>query len=177
MDFEKRLEQAIQRGERTRQTHGQAAAERALSEEELRNLHSSTRLNLSEYIDAGMRKLSDHFPGFRFETVVDDAGWGARINRDDLNFSRSSSGQDSVWSAKSAVPRRPANLYSRFQILVKPFSQQTKIVELTTKGTIRNKEVITRSHYQFLAELNEEGLRDTVDHWLLEYAEKFAAQA
>ena len=177
MDFDKRLEQAIQRGERTRQAHGQAAAERALSEEELKNLHSSTRLNLSEYIDAGLRKLGDHFPGFRFETVVDDAGWGARINRDDLNFARSSSVLESVWQGKNSTPRRAENQYSRFQILVKPFSLQTKIVELTTKGTIRNKEVITRSHYQFLAELNEDGLREMIDHWMLEYAEKFAAQA
>ena len=160
MDFEKRLEQAIDRGERNRDAHDRAALEKTLSEEELRNLHSSIRLNLTEQIEAGLRKLSDHFPGFRFETVVEENGWGAKISRDDLAFGRKS-GRSSE--------------FSLLQFLVRPFSPKAKIVEIIGKGTIRNKEVLSRSHFQFLNEANEAGLIDVLELWLLEFAEKFAS--
>jgi hypothetical protein len=160
MDFEKRLEQAIDRGERHRDARAQAELQKTLSEEEFRNLHSSLRLNLTEQIESSLRKLSDHFPGFRFETVVEENGWGAKISRDDLAFGRRT-GRSSE--------------FSLLQILVRPFSAKAKIVEIVGKGTIRNKEVLTRSHFQFLTEANEQGLIDVLELWLLEFAEKFAS--
>jgi hypothetical protein len=160
MDFDNRLEQAIERGQRIRNSREQTEHQKTLSEEELKNLHSSVRLNLSEHIESCLRSLSDHFPGFRFETVVDDSGWGARINRDDLSMGRG----------------RRDNHYSRLQVLVKPYSAAAKIVEITAKGTVRNRELLNRTHYQFLAELNEDGLQEVIDMWILEFAEQYSAQ-
>lgn len=160
MDFENRLEQAIERGQKIRDSRQRTEHQKTLSAEELKNLHSAIRLNLSEHIENCLRRLSDHFPGFRFETVVDDSGWGARINRDDLAIGRG---------------RRDTH-YSRLQVLVRPHSVAAKIVEITAKGTIRNRELLNRSHYQFLAEINDEGLKEVIDMWVLEFAEQFAAQ-
>jgi hypothetical protein len=160
MDFDNRLEQAIERGQRIRNSREQTEYQKTLSEEELKNLHSSVRLNLSEHIEICLRSLSDHFPGFRFETVVDDSGWGARINRDDLAMGRG---------------RRDSH-YSRLQVLVKPYSEAAKIVEITAKGTVRNRELLNRTHYQFLAEVNEDGLQEVIDMWILEFAEQYSAQ-
>lgn len=159
MDFEDRLEQAIERGQRSRNARAQAEHQKTLSEEELRNLHSSARLNLSEHAETLLKKLADHFPGFRFETVVDEDGWGARISRDDVNL--------------GAGGR--ANQYSRFQILVKPFSEKAKIVEVVAKGAIRNKELLNRSHFQFLAEFDEDRYKEVIDLWALEFAEQFSS--
>ena len=36
-----------------------------------------------------MWPLPDHFPGFRFETIVGDRGWGAAVSRDDAGRSPS----------------------------------------------------------------------------------------
>ena len=62
----------------------QSENERALSEEELKRLHSQYRLQLSEHIERCLSTLPGHFPGFRFETVVAERGWGAAVFRDDL---------------------------------------------------------------------------------------------
>jgi hypothetical protein len=159
MDFEDRLEQAIERGQQSRDARARAEQQKTLSEEELRNLHSSARLNLSDHAETLLRKLSDHFPGFRFETVVDEDGWGARISRDDVSLGRGSR----------------ANQYSRFQILVRPYSTKAKIVEVVAKGAIRNKELLNRSHYQFLAEFDEARYKDVIDLWVLEFAEQFSS--
>lgn len=159
MDFEDRLEQAIDRGQRSRTARAKAEQQKTLSEEELRNLHSSARLNLSDHAETLLKKLADHFPGFRFETVVEENGWGARISRDDVNLGRGNR----------------ENHYSRFQILVRPYSQKAKIVEVAAKGAIRNKELLNRSHYQFLAEFDEERYKEVIDLWVLEFAEQFSA--
>lgn len=159
MDFEDRLKQAIERGQQSRSARTKAEQQKTLSAEELRNLHSSARLNLSDHAETLLRKLADHFPGFRFETVVDEDGWGARISRDDVNLGRGIR----------------ANQYSRFQILVRPYSEKAKIVEVVAKGAIRNKELLNRSHYQFLAEFDEPRFKEVVDLWVLEFAEQFSS--
>ena len=159
MDFEKRLEKAIERGHQTRETTGRAQEKQAVSEEDLRTLHSKCRLDLSEHIENCLRALAERFPGFRFQTVIEEGGWGARINRDDFI---------------AAPGKRGDNLYSRFEMLVSPFSS-THIVELVAKGTIRNKEVISRSNYQFLAQADLDSFTELIDLWVLEYAEKYAS--
>ncbi len=184
MDFDQRLESAIQRGQKQRTAQGEAAAAKALTEEELRNRHSSARINLSDHIEKGLKKLADHFLGFRFETILDESGWGARISRDDVTFGSSKARTDVTPKRGSltsfiteSVPaaRRTENLFSRFQMVVKPYSEATKIIAIHAKGTIRNKEVVNNSHYQLLTELDEKGLSDMLDNWLIEYAERFAA--
>jgi hypothetical protein len=156
MDFDKRLKRAIHRGQSSREAVGRAKAEQAMNEEELRTLHSRLRLELSEHIEICLRKLADHFPGFAFSV---SAG-GASITRDDVDFSRQ---------------RRARNLYSRLEMAITPFSTATPIVEMTSKGTIRNKETQNRNHYQFLAEADIETFKELIDLWVLEFAEQYAA--
>ena len=158
MEFEKRLEKAIVRGQQNRDLQAREKAEQAMSEEELKSLHSRCRLDLSDHIENCLKKLGDHFPGFRFQILVSEDGWGAKISRDDFN--RRADG-------------RSKNLYSRFEMLIRPYSS-THIVEMVAKGTIQNKEIISRAHYQFLNQVDEESFMELIDLWVLEYAEKFS---
>ena len=70
MDFEERLEKAIERGQKIGHARLQSETQRAMSEEELKRLHSKYRLQLSDHIERCLSTLPGHFPGFRFETVV-----------------------------------------------------------------------------------------------------------
>ena len=113
---------------------------------------------LSEHIETGLRKLCDHFPGFDFSTIVNEDGWGARITRDDINLRGGNN----------------RNLYSRLEMLVKPFSD-SHILDINTKGTIRNRESLNRSNYRLLSEANEDGLKEIIDGLVLEFAEQYSA--
>lgn len=106
MDFNERLEKAIERGRRSHDADARARAEQAVSEEELKRLHSQYRLELSEHIEHSLRQLPQHFPGFRFETLAGTRGWGAEIDRDDL----------------SLADGRRQNFFSRLEMAVRPFS-------------------------------------------------------
>jgi hypothetical protein len=81
------------------------------------------------------------------------------VNRDDADF----------------VGSRRGNVFSRLEIAVRPFTS-AKVLEITARGTIRNKEVFNRSHYQTLSEIDPERFEDLVDAWVLEYAELYAAR-
>ena len=105
-----------------------------------------------------MQKLCDHFPGFDYSTVLNEKGWGARITRDDIKLGRG--------TAKSE--------YSRLEILVRPFSEM-HILEIATKGTLRNRESLNRSNYRFLKEAQLPDLKQIVDGIVLEFAEQFSA--
>lgn len=159
MDFQQRLEKAIERGQRIGDALAREEARRALTEKELQRLHSQSRLELSEHIERCLRQLADRFPGFRFETIVDARGWGAAISRDDLRLARNE-------------PRRTC--FSRMEMLISPVSQ-AMVIELTAKATVCNREVFTRTHYQRLAEIDLTSFTDMIDLWVLEYAERYAA--
>ena len=161
LDFDKRLERAIQRGQTTRDLRGRAEAERELTAEELKSLHSRSRLELADHIEECLRRLADHFPGFVFKTVMSDAGWGAQISRDDLGIKRGAGA---------------GSFYSRLEIVVSPLGTAS-IIELVGKGTIRNKEVFHRRNFQQLAQVDIDSFRELVDLWVLEFAELFAADA
>ena len=160
MEFEDRLQRAIERGRQTRDERGRAAADEAMTQEEIRNLHSQCRLELTERVEDCLRRLADHFPGFEYQSVVSDEGWGARITRDDL---------------KVAPGKRVENVYSRLEMLVTPLGSAA-IVELVAKGTIRNKEVFNRKHFQPLSRVDLDSFKELVDLWVLEYAEQFSAR-
>ena len=159
MEFDQRLDRAIQRGKHTRDERGRVEAERELSAEELKNVHSGCRLELVERIEDCLKKLADHFLGFRFQNVMSADGWGASISRDDL----------SVGPGKS-----PQSLFSRLQILVSPFGT-TPIIEIVAKGAIRNKEVFHRRNYQQLSQVDVDSFNELIDLWVLEYAELYSA--
>ncbi len=160
MDFEKRLAKAIERGQRAGDARARAEAEKALTEQELRQLHTRYRLQLDEHIGSCLKKLARHFPGFRHETVVCDRGWGAAVSRDDLQVDRN---------------RRRTNYFSRLEVLVRPLSEYS-VLELGAKAAIRNKELFNRSHFQRLAEVDLTSLTDMNDLWVLEFAELYAAK-
>jgi hypothetical protein len=160
MDFQERLEKAIQRGRRSQDAEARARAEQVVNEEELRRIHSQFRLELSEHIEQCLRQLPRHFPGFRFETLVGDRGWGAAVSRDDLQLDDG----------------RRANLFSRLEVVVRPFSS-SRVLDLAAKGTIRNKELFNRAHYQMLADVDLTTFGEQVDRWVLEYAELYAAKS
>jgi hypothetical protein len=160
MDFDKRLAKAIERGHRTGDARSRADAEKAITEQELQRLHTQYRLQLDEHIGDCLKKLGRHFPGFRFETLVCDRGWGAAVSRDDLQVSRQ---------------RRRANYFSRLEMLIRPVSEYF-VLELTAKATIRNKELFNRTHFQRLAEVDVTSFTEMIDHWVLEFAELYAAR-
>jgi hypothetical protein len=161
MDFEQRLERAIERGQRKRSAEDRERAERAMTEDEFKNLHSKARLELSEHIETCLRKLSDFFPGFDFESVVGTDGWGAKISRDDI--------------ASGPATKGLTRLYSRLEMVIRPYTS-SHIVELIARGAIRNKEVLSRSHFQMLTQLDVDSFGDLIDQWVLEYAEKYSAR-
>jgi hypothetical protein len=161
MDFSERLNKAIERGQKTSDKRAQAEAEKALSEKELQRLHSQYRLELSERIERCLKQLADHMPGFRFESVVGERGWGAAVSRDDAGTRRGSG-------------RR--NYFSRLEMTIRPASAY-HVLDLAAKATIRNKELFNRSHYQRLTEVDVTSFAELIDIWVLEYAELYAAKS
>ena len=161
MTFDERLQKAIQRGQKASTVRAEAEAERALNEQELRRLHTQYRLELSEHIEACLRQLADRFPGFRFETIVNERGWGAALSRDNIELQ---SGRGRV------------NSYSRLEMLIRPASSYN-VLDLTAKATIRNREYFKRSHFQRLTQLDLTSFTEMIDRWVLDYAELYAAKS
>ena len=159
MDFEDRLQKAIRRGQRRSEQAAAEAKEKALSEEELKRLHTKYRLMLSEHIENCIKRLPNHFPGFQYETIYGERGWGGAVNRDDLG--RGQAG-------------RAASFFSRLEMTIRPYSDY-HVLDLSAKGTIRNKEIFSRSHFEKLEEVDTDQYLELIDLWVLEYAELYAA--
>jgi hypothetical protein len=157
-DFEDRLQRAIQRGQELRRSE-RAALDDSADEEDLRTRHAQLRNELAEHVELGLRKLCDHFPGFDYDTVLNEKGWGARISRDDMRIGRGTA----------------RNEYTRLEILIRPFSD-THIVEIATKGTIRNRESLNRTNFKFIREATLDILKSIVDGIVLEFAEQYSSQ-
>lgn len=159
MTFEDRLRQAIERGQKRGEFLAREEASKALTEEEYRRLHSQLRLRLSEYIESCLKRLPNFFPGFQYETMYGDRGWGGACFRDDLVIQRGA---------------RASN-YSRLEVTVRPHST-LHVLDLAAKGTIRNREAFNRNYFEELASADEAKFRDLIDAWVLEYAEMYAAR-
>jgi len=159
MNFDERLREAIERGQKRGDSLAHQAAAKAWTEEEYRRLHSQLRLMLSDQIEACLKRLPNFFPGFQYETMYGDRGWGGACFRDDLMIVRGT---------------RTTN-YSRLEITVRPYST-LHVLDLAAKGTIRNREVFNRNYFEELAAADEPKFRDLVDAWVLEYAELYAAK-
>ena len=160
MDFEQRLQKAIQRGQQRGDIRSQQAQQQQLSEEELKRLHVQYRLELSEHIERCIKRVPQHLPGFELETIYGERGWGAACRRDDIRMSGG----------------RRNNDYSRLEMTIRPHST-TQVVELTAKATIRNKEVFNRTHYEKIEDADPNKFVELVDIWVLEYAELYAAKS
>lgn len=160
MDFDQRLQKAINRGLRRGVDEAQAEVARGLSEEEYRNLHSRYRLQMSEHIESCVRRLLHHFPGFEFETIYGERGWGAACKRDDVRL---------------LGRGRRNNLYSRLELTVRPYSS-LHVLELSAKGTVHNRELLARQHYQPLDDVDPTAFLELIDAWVLEFAELYASK-
>ncbi|QDT01362.1 hypothetical protein [Adhaeretor mobilis] len=157
MDFKRRLQKAAERGEQAREERAKEAAAKALSEEEYRRLHSSYRLELADHIESCVKQLAENFPGFKYEAVVSEKGWGAAVHRDDLSLKRG----------------KRDNLFSRLELTISPFNKY-HVLDLVAKGAVRNKENFTRNHFQKLNDADLDSFRELVELWTLDYAEEFA---
>src|SRR5262245_55375537 len=159
MNFDDRLRLAIERGQKRSETIAREAAAKAWTEEEYRRLHSQVRLTLSEHIEWCLKRLPNYFPGFQYETMYGERGWGGACFRDDLVLSRGS---------------RTTN-YSRLEVTIRPYST-LHVLDLAAKGTIRNREVFNRNYFEELVTADEAKFGDLIDAWVLEYAELYAAK-
>ena len=157
-DFEQRLQKAIERGQQRGQQRAAEARQQQLGEEELKRLHSQYRLMLSEYIETCMKRLPAHFPGFQSETMFGERGWGAACSRDDLRI------RDG----------RRQNDYSRLELTIRPQSSYN-VIDLAGKGTIRNKEVFSRNHFEKVENVDVDTFKQLIDVWILEFAELYSA--
>jgi hypothetical protein len=158
MDFRERLQRAAHRGEQARTEKARAEAAKAISEEECRRLYSNYRAVLNDHIESCLKQLAENFPGFNFEPVVSDKGWGAAVRRDDFGMSGG----------------RRDSLFSRLEVLVSPHNQY-HVLEITAKGAVRNKENFSRNHYQLLNDADVDAFRNLIEQWTLDYAEQYAA--
>ena len=160
MDFESELEKAIQRGNSIGKANVEADKQALNTKEQLRNRHTEFRLNLSEHIEAGFRKLANHFPGFEYETIYGHRGWGGAVARNDIDR-----GPDG----------KAGSFFSRVEITVRP-QNEFNVVNICGKGAIRDKEIFTWNHFVDIAEADQADFKSTIDKWILEYAEQFAAR-
>jgi hypothetical protein len=158
MSFDDRLRQAIERGQQRGESKAREAAAQALTEEEYKRLHSQHRLALSEHIEACLKRLPSFFPGFQYETMYGDRGWGGACFRDDLRMTRGARSTD----------------YSRLEVTIRPYST-FHVLDLAAKGTIRNKEVFSRNYFEQLESADIQKFRDLIDAWVLEYAELYSS--
>jgi hypothetical protein len=158
-DFESRLESAISRGKKRAEWRASQLRQKELSEEELRRLHTSYRLALSERIDAAIRRVADHFPGFRTESLFGEVGWGSAAYRDDLRIEAG----------------RRSNQYSRLEMVIRPYSE-LRVLDLKGKGTVMNRELFNRSYYVPVGEVDLVEFERLIDSWAVEYAELYAAK-
>ena len=159
-DFESRLDAAISRGKKRADWKATQERQKELSGEELRRLHTSFRLSLSERIEGAIQRVADHFPGFQQESLFGEVGWGSACFRDDL---RIESG-------------RRTNQYSRLEMVIRPHSD-LNVLDLKGKGTVMNRELFNRSYYIPVAEVDVDEFEQLIDSWSIEYAEVYAAKS
>ncbi|QDT06456.1 hypothetical protein K227x_48660 [Rubripirellula lacrimiformis] len=158
-DFQSRLESAISRGQKRADQKASAQRAKELSEDELRRLHTSFRLELSERIERAVHQVADHFPGFREESLFGEGGWGAACYRDDLKI----------------VSGRRENQYSRLEMMIRPFSD-SRVLDLKGKGTVMNRELFNRSFFVPITEVDSDEFTQLIDTWSIEYAEVYATK-
>lgn len=157
-DFEDRLKNALHRGQQRSEDKKQAEAAKQASDDELKNMHSKFRLQLSDHIEKVVHKLADLLPGFRYESVFGANGWGAASWSDELRL------RGGVRSSR----------YSRLEITVKPVTNYF-ILELRCRGTINNRETLSRSYFEPVTEVNIDQFKQLVDTWTLQFAEHYAS--
>ena len=160
MEFEDQLQKAISRGKERNASRQDSEKQQLSTAEELRNRHNEFRLELSDYIEEGLQKLETHFPGFEYETIFGERGWGGAIYRDDI-----ARGPDG----------KAGSFFSRIEITVRP-QNEFNVVNITGKGTVKNKEIFSWNFYKDIVDAIDVEFKEKIESWILQYAEQFAAQ-
>ncbi len=160
MGLDDQLEKAILRGKERNANRLDLEKQKLLTAEEIRNRHNLFRLNLSDYIEESLRKLAQHLPGFEYETIYGERGWGGALYREDLTM-----------GAKG----RAGAFFSRVEITVRP-QNEFNVVNIAGKGTVKDKEIFTWNHFKDISEATDEEFKQTIDSWIIQYAEQFAAR-
>ena len=158
-DFDERLKKAVARGASRAESLQSEEQRKRKEADEFRSLHAKYRLELTDQIEGVVKKLIDLFPGFRYQSVFGDTGWGSACMRDDLVIER---------GVRS-------NKYSRFEMVIRPVNEFF-ILDLQAKGTIADKELLTRALYQPLGQVDMDRFRKAIDDWAVAYAELYATK-
>ncbi|KAA5540734.1 hypothetical protein FYK55_20325 [Roseiconus nitratireducens] len=159
-DFKSRLESAIQRGHQRREQHASEEKRKELTEEELKRMHTSYRLALSDRIEKKVHSIVDAFPGFRQESLFGEVGWGTACYRDDLQIESG----------------RRSNAYSRFEMVIRPYSD-LRVLDLKGKATVKNRELFNRAFFRSIDEVDVAEFESIIDAWTIEYAEQYASRS
>lgn len=159
MNFDDQLKKAINRGQERGHLRRQSEEQNLTSMESLKNRHNQLRLHLSDTIELGLKRLAEHFPGFRYETVYGDRGWGGAVFRDDIT--RGNTGKSGAF-------------YSRLEITVRPLNE-FNVLNISGKGTIHNKEYFNWNFFKDIPDISVQEFEEKIDSWILVYAEKFAS--
>jgi hypothetical protein len=157
-EFDEQLRKAIDRGKRIQDARAHQEKQAQMSTDQLRIRHNEFRLPLSERIEHALKALAHQLPGFNYENIYGERGWGGALSRDELVIER---GQ-----------RR--NVYSRLELTVKPHSE-INVVNIAGKGTVRDREVFTRQLHRPIGEADPDEFLETIDRWVLEYAQLYTA--
>lgn len=158
-EFEERLKKAVARGANRAESLQSEEQRKRIEAEELKRLHSNYRLALTDHIEAVVRKLIDMFPGFRYQSVFSETGWGSACMRDDLVIEKGTR----------------TNKYSRFEIAVRPVNE-FNVLDIQAKGMIADRELLSRSLYQPIAQAEIDKFKKAVDDWAVTYAELYATK-
>lgn len=159
MDFEEQLKNAISRGQEHGTQRKQSEEQQQLSAEYLKNRHAEYRLALSEYVESCVKRLTEHFPGFEFETIYGARGWGGAVYREDITRGKNG---------------KSGSFYSRLEIAVRPINE-FNVLNISGKGTIHDKEYFNWNFFKDVQGVTLEDFKEKVDAWVLVYAEKFAS--
>jgi hypothetical protein len=157
-EFEDQLKKAIERGHRMHEARQAEKRADRMTADQLKIRHNEFRLPLSDRIEKALRSMAHQLPGFEYENIYGDRGWGGAVSRDETVIQ---GGQ-----------RR--SVYSRLELAVKPLSD-LKLVDITGKGTVRNREIFTRQHHRPIDEADLDEFTEAIDRWVLEFAQLYAA--
>jgi len=158
-DFDEKLKRAIERGQNHSLASARKQRELQMTEDEIRRKHTDFRLAIADHIEFALQRVVDHLPGFAYETVYGDRGWGGAVSRDDVQIQG----------------RHRRTLFSRLELTVRPYSD-VQVVDLVSKGTIRNQEIFARDFHQLVSVADKEEFLTVVDQWVLDYVEQYSNQ-
>ena len=161
MNFDKRIQRAIHRGQQGSVIKSGAPTAKPSSARQHEKIHTEVRDELIEHLDYCLASVAKHFPEFRVQTIVSENGWGTRMAADHA-------------AAKSK--KKTPSAKSFFEILVPPL-QDRPVIELKSRATILDQEVFLRTHYQPLDAIDFTSLARVIEKWCLDFVESYVTLA